>query len=56
MGSPHHQDHDAGRGQMVPLKQHYDPTSSRWSPSYDPNYGNRGSITGRDTYDPPKER
>lgn len=47
---------DEPKGQMVRIPTHYDPRQSPWSPSYDPNYGNRGTITGRDTHQPPKER
>lgn len=44
------------RGQMVPLKSHYDPRTNEWDPGYDPEHADRGTITGRDTHQPPKER
>jgi hypothetical protein len=47
---------DEPRGQMVPLKAHYDPRTNPWDPSYDPASNDRGAITGRtDNPQPRKE-
>jgi len=44
------------RGQMVPMKTHYDPKTVPYDPSYDPKYTARAHVTGRtDNPQPRKE-